>query len=115
MPDAAVDGAGGAGMMLNRRRSKARRRKRKELFGFQVCFAGFLLGLVAGLRSASQKAGEMISFRLCVKLNGFHDTCAARVYENLCVKTWMKCGTSDGMRLVDAAKPVKRDMNVPHM
>ncbi|XP_003963952.2 sodium/potassium/calcium exchanger 3 [Takifugu rubripes] len=57
MPDTAVAGAGEAGMMLNRRRSKARRRKRKELFGFQMCFAGILLGLVAGLRSVSQTAG----------------------------------------------------------
>ncbi|TWW78493.1 hypothetical protein D4764_11G0006140 [Takifugu flavidus] len=58
MPDTAVAGAGEAGMMLNRRRSKARRRKRKELFGFQMCFAGILLGLVAGLRSVSQTAAR---------------------------------------------------------
>lgn len=64
MPDAAVAGAGEAGMMLNRRRSRARRRKRKELFGFQMCFAGILLGLVAGLRSVSQKAGELIPWSL---------------------------------------------------
>lgn len=56
MPETAV-GLGG-GVMLNRRRSKARRRKRKELFAFQMCFAGVVLGLVAGLRSVVQEAGE---------------------------------------------------------
>lgn len=54
MPESAV----GGGVMLNRRRSKARRRKRKESFAFQMCFAGVLLGLVVGLRSAAQEAGE---------------------------------------------------------
>ena len=44
--------------MLNRRRSKARRRKRKELFAVQMCFAGALLGLVVGLQSVARKAGE---------------------------------------------------------
>lgn len=67
MPAAAVAGAGGAGMVLTRRRSKARRRKRKELFGFQVCFAGILLGLAAGLRSAAQDAGELIPWSLSEK------------------------------------------------
>ncbi|CAG05150.1 unnamed protein product [Tetraodon nigroviridis] len=67
MPDTAVAGAGGAGMLLNRRRSKARRRKRKELFGFQLCFAGLLLGLVAGLRSVSPEAGKTVPFHLPVK------------------------------------------------
>lgn len=57
MPETAV-GLGGGGVMLNRRRSKARRRKRKELFAFQMCFAGLVLGLVAGLRSVVQEAGE---------------------------------------------------------
>lgn len=56
MPETAV-GLGG-GVMLNQRRSKARRRKRKELFAFQMCFAGVVLGLVAGLRSVVQEAGE---------------------------------------------------------
>lgn len=49
---------GGGGMMLNRRRSKARRRKRKELFVVQMCFAGVLLGVVVGLKTVAQKAGE---------------------------------------------------------
>ncbi|TMS04976.1 Sodium/potassium/calcium exchanger 4 [Larimichthys crocea] len=53
MPETAV----GGGVMLNRRKSKARRRKRKELFAFQMCFAGLLLGLVVGFRSVAQKAG----------------------------------------------------------
>lgn len=72
MPDTAV---AGAGVMLNRRRSKARRRKRKELFGFQMCFAGILLGLVAGLRSLSLKAGEGDFLPLRTP-SGSHDTCA---------------------------------------
>lgn len=50
--------AAGGGVMLNRRRSKAKRRKRKELFAIQMCFAGVLLGLVVGLKSVAQKAGE---------------------------------------------------------
>lgn len=54
MPETAV----GGGVMLNRRRSKARRRKRKELFAFQMCFAGVLLGLVVGFQTVAQKAGE---------------------------------------------------------
>uniref|UniRef100_UPI0037E7C9E0 sodium/potassium/calcium exchanger 3 n=1 Tax=Semicossyphus pulcher TaxID=241346 RepID=UPI0037E7C9E0 len=57
MPETAV----GGGVMLNRRRSKARRRKRKELFAFQMCFAGVLLGLVVGLQSLAQKAGYHVS------------------------------------------------------
>ncbi|CAB1440176.1 unnamed protein product [Pleuronectes platessa] len=52
MPETAV----GGGVMLNRRRSKARRKKRKELFGVQMCFTGVVLGLVAGLRCVSQGA-----------------------------------------------------------
>lgn len=65
MPESTGDGGAGAGggggvmmVMMNRRRSKARRRKRKELFGVQMCFAGALLGLVAGLQSVAQRAGE---------------------------------------------------------
>lgn len=54
MPETTVRG----GVMLNRRRSKARRRKRKELFAVQMCFAGALLGLVVGLQSVARKAGE---------------------------------------------------------
>ncbi|XP_054874685.1 sodium/potassium/calcium exchanger 3 [Amphiprion ocellaris] len=57
----------GGGMMLNRRRSKARRRKRKELFGFQMCFAGLLLGLVVGLQSVAQKAGYHVSSSMVVQ------------------------------------------------
>ncbi|XP_074532218.1 sodium/potassium/calcium exchanger 3 [Halichoeres trimaculatus] len=60
MPETAV----GGGVMLNRRRSKARRRKRKELFAFQMCFAGVLLGLVAGLQSVAQRAGYHVSSSL---------------------------------------------------
>ncbi|GLD65222.1 sodium/potassium/calcium exchanger 3-like protein [Lates japonicus] len=54
MPETAV----GGGVMLNRRRSKARRRKRKELFAVQMCFAGVLLGLVVGIQCVAQKAGH---------------------------------------------------------
>ncbi|XP_049927763.1 sodium/potassium/calcium exchanger 3 [Epinephelus moara] len=57
MPETAV----GGGVMLNRRRSKAKRRKRKELFAIQMCFAGVLLGLVVGLKSVAQKAGYHVS------------------------------------------------------
>ncbi|XP_041645761.1 sodium/potassium/calcium exchanger 3 [Cheilinus undulatus] len=56
-PETAV----GGGVMLDRRRSKARRRKRKELFAFQMCFAGVLLGLVVGLQTLAQKAGYHVS------------------------------------------------------
>ncbi|XP_076020497.1 sodium/potassium/calcium exchanger 3 [Genypterus blacodes] len=56
MPETAV-----GGVMLNRRRSKARRRKRKELFVFQMCFAGLLLGLVVGFQSLTRKAGYHVS------------------------------------------------------
>ncbi|XP_028279768.1 sodium/potassium/calcium exchanger 3 [Parambassis ranga] len=49
------------GVMLNRRKSKARRRKRKDLFAFQMCFAGVLLGLVVGLQSVARKAGYHVS------------------------------------------------------
>ncbi|XP_030298303.1 sodium/potassium/calcium exchanger 3 [Sparus aurata] len=57
MPETTVRG----GVMLNRRRSKARRRKRKELFAVQMCFAGALLGLVVGLQSVARKAGYHVS------------------------------------------------------
>ncbi|XP_039639713.1 sodium/potassium/calcium exchanger 3-like [Perca fluviatilis] len=57
MPESAV----GGGVMLNRRRSKGRRRKRKELLAIQMCLAGVLLGLVVGLKSAAQKAGYHVS------------------------------------------------------
>lgn len=35
-----------------------RRRKRKESFGFQMCYTGAVLGLVAGLQAVVQRAGE---------------------------------------------------------
>ncbi|XP_029962060.1 sodium/potassium/calcium exchanger 3 [Salarias fasciatus] len=57
------DGGGGGGAMLNRRGSKARRRKRKELLAVRMCFAGVLLGLVAGL----QKAGFHVSSSVVVE------------------------------------------------
>ncbi|XP_040905113.1 sodium/potassium/calcium exchanger 3-like [Toxotes jaculatrix] len=63
MPETAV----GGGVMLNRRRSKARRRKRKELFAVQMCFAGVLLGLVVGLQSVAQKAGYHVSSSVVVE------------------------------------------------
>ncbi|XP_013875617.1 sodium/potassium/calcium exchanger 3 [Austrofundulus limnaeus] len=53
--------AAGGGEMLTRRRSKGRRRKRTELYGIQMCFAGVLLGLVVGLRSVVQRAGYVSS------------------------------------------------------
>lgn len=67
MPETAV--GGGGGVMLNRRRSKARRRKRKELFAVQMCFAGVVLGLVTGLQSVAQKAGEGQLKRLFLSLS----------------------------------------------
>ncbi|XP_032367713.1 sodium/potassium/calcium exchanger 3 [Etheostoma spectabile] len=57
MPESAV----GGGVMLNRRRSKGRRRNRKELLAIQMCLAGVLLGLVVGLKSVAQKAGYHVS------------------------------------------------------
>ncbi|XP_063731076.1 sodium/potassium/calcium exchanger 3 [Eleginops maclovinus] len=57
MPETAAVGGG----MVNRRKSKARRRKRKELFAIQMCFAGVILGLVVGLKSVAQKAGYYVS------------------------------------------------------
>ncbi|KAG7512517.1 sodium/potassium/calcium exchanger 3-like [Solea senegalensis] len=63
MLEAAGDeGRGGkGGLMLNRWRSKARRKKRKELFGVQMCFAGAALGLVAGLQCVAHIAGSRAS------------------------------------------------------
>uniref|UniRef100_A0A1A7YG27 Solute carrier family 24 (Sodium/potassium/calcium exchanger), member 3 n=1 Tax=Iconisemion striatum TaxID=60296 RepID=A0A1A7YG27_9TELE len=43
--------AAGAEVMLHRRR------RRQELFAFQMCFAGVLLGLAAGFRSVAQRTG----------------------------------------------------------
>ncbi|XP_044069428.1 sodium/potassium/calcium exchanger 3 isoform X2 [Siniperca chuatsi] len=57
MPETAV----GGGVMLNRQKSKARRRKRKELFAIQMCYACVLLVLVVGLQSVTQKAGYHVS------------------------------------------------------
>ncbi|KAF3708487.1 Sodium/potassium/calcium exchanger 3 [Channa argus] len=57
----------GGGGMLNRLRSRARRRKRKELFSVQMCFAGVVLGLVVGLQSVSQKAGYYASSSMAVE------------------------------------------------
>lgn len=51
-------GGGGGALMLHRRKSRVRRRKRKELFGVQLCVAAAALGLVVGLQSVSQGAGE---------------------------------------------------------
>lgn len=53
-----LEAAGGGGVMLNLRRGKPRRRKRKELFAIQMCFAAVLLGLAVGLQTVAQKAGE---------------------------------------------------------
>ncbi|KAM4614615.1 sodium/potassium/calcium exchanger 3 [Polymixia lowei] len=47
--------------MLNQRKTKARRKKRKELFSVQMCFAGVLLGFVMGFQSLAQKAGYDVS------------------------------------------------------
>ncbi|XP_061767056.1 sodium/potassium/calcium exchanger 3-like [Nerophis ophidion] len=57
MPETTV----GVGVMLSRRRSKGRRRKRKELFAVQMCFTGFLLGLVAGLQKVTQHGANHVS------------------------------------------------------
>uniref|UniRef100_A0A3P8WHW5 Solute carrier family 24 member 3 n=1 Tax=Cynoglossus semilaevis TaxID=244447 RepID=A0A3P8WHW5_CYNSE len=38
-----------------------RRRKRKESFGFQMCYTGAVLGLVAGLQAVVQRAGSQSS------------------------------------------------------
>ncbi|KAM9366071.1 sodium/potassium/calcium exchanger 3 [Pholidichthys leucotaenia] len=64
MPETA---AGGGTMLLSGRRSRARRRKRKEFHAVQMCFAGALLGLVAGLRSAAQGAGYHVSSSVVVE------------------------------------------------
>lgn len=55
-----ADGVRGRSLqvMLNQRKIKARRKKRKELFGIQMCFVGVLLGFATGLSSLAQKAGE---------------------------------------------------------
>ncbi|KAM8852606.1 sodium/potassium/calcium exchanger 3 [Synchiropus picturatus] len=50
---------GAGGSMLQRQKSKARRRKRKDMFGIQLCFAGALLGAVSGLQTLAQKAGYL--------------------------------------------------------
>ncbi|XP_046886257.1 sodium/potassium/calcium exchanger 3 isoform X1 [Hypomesus transpacificus] len=48
-------------VMLNQRKIKARRKKRKELFGIQMCFIGVLLALVTGLSCLTDKAGYDMS------------------------------------------------------
>ncbi|KAL0964432.1 hypothetical protein UPYG_G00323760 [Umbra pygmaea] len=48
-------------VMLNQRKTKARRKKRKELFGVQMCFMGVLLALVTGLSCLAEKTGYDIS------------------------------------------------------
>ncbi|KAM7385041.1 hypothetical protein PAMP_001140 [Pampus punctatissimus] len=63
MPKTSVGGV----VMLNRRSSKARRRKRKELFVFQMCFAGVLLGLGVGFQTVAQKAGYHVSSSMVVE------------------------------------------------
>ncbi|XP_077437436.1 sodium/potassium/calcium exchanger 3 [Vanacampus margaritifer] len=57
MPETTV----GVGVMLSRRRSKGRRRKRKELFAVQMCFMGILLGLAVGLKNVAQKEAYHVS------------------------------------------------------
>uniref|UniRef100_A0A1A8FA42 Solute carrier family 24 (Sodium/potassium/calcium exchanger), member 3 n=1 Tax=Nothobranchius korthausae TaxID=1143690 RepID=A0A1A8FA42_9TELE len=47
--------AAGAEVML------PRRRRRQQLFAFQMCFAGVLLGLAAGFRSVAQRTGYLSS------------------------------------------------------
>uniref|UniRef100_A0A4W5P397 Solute carrier family 24 member 3 n=1 Tax=Hucho hucho TaxID=62062 RepID=A0A4W5P397_9TELE len=47
--------------MLNQRKTKAQRKKRKELFGGQMFFMGVLLALVKGLSCFVEKAGYDIS------------------------------------------------------
>ncbi|CAL8255243.1 unnamed protein product [Lota lota] len=44
-------------VMPNQRKTKARRKKRKELFAFQMCFMGALLVLVMGIKSFAPKTG----------------------------------------------------------
>ncbi|XP_056147850.1 sodium/potassium/calcium exchanger 3 [Lampris incognitus] len=61
------EGVPGPRVMLSRRKSKARRRKRKELFAVQMCFVGVLLGFVLGVQSLARKAGYDVSSSLAVE------------------------------------------------
>ncbi|XP_030627332.1 sodium/potassium/calcium exchanger 3 [Chanos chanos] len=47
-------------VMLNQRKIKARRKKRKELFGGQICVMGLLLMAVSGLSFLAEEAGYWI-------------------------------------------------------
>lgn len=51
-------------VMLQQKKIKARRKKRKELFGGQMCFMGLLLLAVSGLSSLTENSGEF-RFRIC--------------------------------------------------
>lgn len=51
-------------VMLQQKKIKARRKKRKELFGGQMCFMGLLLLAVSGLSSLAENSGEF-RFRIC--------------------------------------------------
>ncbi|XP_029525307.1 sodium/potassium/calcium exchanger 3 isoform X1 [Oncorhynchus nerka] len=48
-------------VMLNQQKTKARRKKRKDLLGVQMCFIGVLLVLVLGLSCLAEKAGYDLS------------------------------------------------------
>uniref|UniRef100_A0A8C2B5Q9 Solute carrier family 24 member 3 n=1 Tax=Cyprinus carpio TaxID=7962 RepID=A0A8C2B5Q9_CYPCA len=48
-------------VMLQQKKIKARRKKRKELFGGQMCFMGLLLLAVSGLSSLAENSGYGIS------------------------------------------------------
>jgi hypothetical protein len=53
-------------VMLNQQKTKARRKKRKDLLGVQMCFIGVLLMLVMGLSCLAEKAGEILIFILYI-------------------------------------------------
>ena len=53
-------------VMPNQRKTKARRKKRKELFAFQMCFMGALLVLVMGIKSLARKTGRRLFTVLCI-------------------------------------------------
>ncbi|KAJ8014123.1 hypothetical protein DPEC_G00036990 [Dallia pectoralis] len=48
-------------VMLNQRKTKARRKRRKECCGGQMCAMGLLLALVTGISCLAQKAGFDVS------------------------------------------------------
>ncbi|XP_055018437.1 sodium/potassium/calcium exchanger 3-like [Boleophthalmus pectinirostris] len=69
-------------MLSRRRSSRGRRRKRKELFVFQMCFAGLLLGLATGLRSVTHDAGIHVSSRVAFRDRWWHRHLLQHYHQN---------------------------------